>query len=111
MSKSDLKYILGIGSLPTVEDCDEILNEMKKRKIDLTQAKQTLEKEISVLDTIEFQTLNRKKELSLESVNPKKDESQIGMCRGCNASNVPIKLDSNNLPKCDDCLAIETSKN
>jgi len=59
------EYILGIGHL-TLEDCEQVLVEMKERILDLEQAKRSIQKEINVLKTIEFQTVNRKKELELE---------------------------------------------
>lgn len=104
---NDLEYILGIGSVK-LEDCEQILKEMKLRKIELSQAKLTIEKEIRILDTIEFQTQHRKKELLNQAVS-EREKPTYGLCTGCNASNVPIKLDKNRLPKCDNCLAIQSN--
>jgi len=59
------EYILGIGHL-TLEDCEQVLQEMNERILDLEQAKRSIQKEINVLKTIEFQTANRKKELELQ---------------------------------------------
>ena len=59
------EYILGIGHL-TLEDCEQVLRETNERILDLEQAKRSVQKEINVLKTIEFQTANRKKELELQ---------------------------------------------
>jgi hypothetical protein len=59
------EYILGIGHL-TLEDCEQVLRETNERILDLEQAKRSIQKEINVLKTIEFQTVNRKKELELQ---------------------------------------------
>ncbi len=59
------EYILGIGHL-TLEDCEQVLRETNERILDLEHAKRSVQKEINVLKTIEFQTVNRKKELELQ---------------------------------------------
>ena len=59
------EYILGIGHL-TLEDCEQVLRETNERILDLGHANRSIQKEINVLKTIEFQTVNRKKELELQ---------------------------------------------
>jgi len=59
------EYILGIGHL-TLEDCEQVLRETNERILDLERARRSVQKEINVLKTIEFQTMNRKKELELQ---------------------------------------------
>jgi hypothetical protein len=59
------EFILGIGKI-SLEDCEQVLREMNVRILEMEQAKRTLQKEINVLKTIEFQTVNRKKELQLQ---------------------------------------------
>ncbi len=60
-----IEYILGIGKI-SLEDCEQVLREMNVRILELEQAKRTVQKEINVLKTIEFQTVNRKKELETQ---------------------------------------------
>jgi len=66
------EYILGIGHL-TLEDCEQVLRETNERILDLEQAKRSIQKEINVLKTIEFQTINRKKELELQTQKESKN--------------------------------------
>jgi len=60
-----IEYILGIGKI-SLDDCEQVLREMNERILNLEQARRSIQKEINVLKTIEFQTVSRKKELELQ---------------------------------------------
>ena len=64
--KKIVEYILGIGHL-TIEECKEVFDEVRRRKSDLIKAQGTIQKEINVLNTIEFQVINRQAELRKDS--------------------------------------------
>jgi hypothetical protein len=66
------EYILGIGHL-TPEDCEQVLRETNERILELEQARRSVQKEINVLKTIEFQTMNRKKELQEQAQKESKN--------------------------------------
>lgn len=71
-----VEYILGIGSL-NEKECDQVINEVSKRKEELKVAQATITKEINILNTIQFQASHRQTEMKTE-------DNQISVsCKEC----------------------------
>lgn len=64
--ENKLEFILGIGHI-SLEDCEQVLNRTKKSILDLTTARNSVNKEIKMLETIVFQVLNRRNQLQKQS--------------------------------------------
>ena len=70
--ESKLEFILGIGHI-SLEDCEQVLNRTKKSILELTTAKNSVDKEIKMLQTIVFQVLNRRNELQKQAGDTKEN--------------------------------------
>ena len=55
-------YILGISHL-TLDECEEVMRDVTKRREDLGNSKAAISREVNHLDTIAFQVSSRKKEI------------------------------------------------
>src|SRR3990172_9069616 len=94
-----VEYILGIGSL-TDEECQEVFSEVRKRKEGMIQAQATITKEVNVLNTIEFQVSQRRREIH-DSLKENK-----ALCYFCNQNKGFEMIGVVGKMKCSNCNSI-----